>query len=369
MKVMTVTGFVDVEDFGIILPHEHLIMGFDWPGLWPDVSHRPDLVWQKVSIENLGELRRNYCAIRDNALLDNVDEMIKEVQLFKEAGGGTIMEMSTYGLYGDPEKLKIISERSGVYIIAGTGFYIDQTFSEEIRKMSINDMYNVMMRDINEGFPGTNIKAGIIGEVGISNFSCAEENSLRASARVQKDTGLAMNIHVGMNPEICRKIVKILKEEGANLRKVAFAHCDGSSVTDCMEFAKQEIYLESDCFGNEFYVDNGAYDGDSPWYFGSDGERLDTIVKSIEGGLGDHLFLSQDVCSKMQTVQYGGYGYSHLLENIIPMLEYRGVPSQTPVLLMHLTQKGVVKRTGVMYNKYRTPVLGAILWLAQKISI
>ena len=27
----------------------------------------------------------------------------------------------------------------------------------------------------------------------------------------------------------------------------------------------------------------------------------------------------------MQTVQYGGYGYAHLLENIFPMLEHKGV--------------------------------------------
>ncbi len=325
MKIMTVKGTVDIEELGIILPHEHLIMGFDWPGLWPDVSHRTELVWKKVNIENLGELRRNYCAIRDNALLDDVGEISWEVELFKRAGGGTIMEMSTYGLYGNPAKLKEISERTGVHIIAGTGFYLDQTFTEEIKAMSVDDMYHVMMRDIAEGFPGTDVKAGIIGEVGISGFSKAEENSLRASARVQRDTGLAMNIHVGMFPEICRKIVGILKEEGADLKKVAFAHCDGGSPEDCKEFTDQGIFVESDCFGNEFYADNGAYDGDDPWYFTGDGERLDAIIERIHKGIGHKLFLSQDVCSKMQTVKYGGYGYAHLLENIIPMLEYRGI--------------------------------------------
>ena len=47
------------------------------------------------------------------------------------------------------------------------------------------------------------------------------------------------------------------------------------------------------------------------------------------------MFFSQDVCTKMQTVQYGGYGYAHLLENILPMLAHIGVPK--PVLTRIMT--------------------------------
>ena len=42
---MTVTGTLPVENLGVILPHEHLWMAFDWPGMWPDVSDYPELVW------------------------------------------------------------------------------------------------------------------------------------------------------------------------------------------------------------------------------------------------------------------------------------------------------------------------------------
>ena len=128
--------------------------------------------------------------------------------------------------------------------------------------------------------------------------------------------------------------MKIFKEEGADFRKIAFAHCDGNSIAVNREIAETGIYFEADCFGNEFYVDNGAYDGDNPWYFGSDGERLDNIVNLFKNGLEHKLFLSQDICSKMQTVQYGGYGYAHILENIIPMLEYRGISRERVLKVM-----------------------------------
>jgi len=325
MNVMTVTGSVDIDELGVVLPHEHIISAFDWPGLWPDVSHCPELVWKKVTMELLGELKRNYCAIRDNCILNDTAEAIKELEFFKKAGGSTIMEMSTQGLFGDPLKLREISLKTGVLIIAGTGYYLDQTFSEQVKKMSIEKMYESMMQDITIGFPGTDVKAGIIGEVGISNFSKAEENSLRASVRVQKDTGLAINIHVGFSPELSRKAIKILKEEKADFKKIAFAHCDGNSIEFNRELANEGIYVEADCFGNEWYVDNGAYDGDSAYYFNSDGERVKNIKKLIDAGFVDKIFLSQDICTKTQTIQYGGYGYAHLLDNIVPMLKYEGV--------------------------------------------
>ena len=336
MNVMTVTGPVPIENLGVILPHEHLVMAFDWPGLFPDVSHRPDLVWKKVTMENLGELRRNYCAIHDNAMLNNIDEICEEVALYKKAGGGTIMEMSTYGLYGNPAALKEISQRTGVYIIAGTGYYLDQTFSNQIREMTIEQMMDVMLRDIEIGFFGTDVKAGIIGEVATSApMTPAEERSIRAAARVQRVTGLSMNVHVGIHIELCRQVIRILKEEGADLKKVIFAHCDGPAPLEhYREIAAEGIFMELDCFGNEFYVDNGSYDGDFSWYFASDGERIRTVKKLIDEGLENSIVLSQDVCSKMQTVKYGGYGYAHLLENIVPMLECLGVPREIPVKMM-----------------------------------
>jgi phosphotriesterase-related protein len=326
MKVMTVTGPADIEDLGIILPHEHLLMAFDWSGLWPDISHRPDLVWGKVSLENLGEVHRSYSAIRDNVVLHDIDEACFEVERFKRAGGGTIIEVSTYGLSGDPAGLKEISERTGVYVIAGTGFYIDQSLSARDKALGVDGMYDVIMRDLTVGFPGTGVKAGFLGEVATSNpMTRAEENSMRAAARAQKSTGVSMNIHVGANAAMCRKIIGIFNEEGVDLSKVVFAHFDSGSVEIFREMTNYGICCAIDCLGNEFYVDNGGFDGDNPYYFDLDNARVRKIKELVDNGLAGNIVLSQDVCMKIWRTQYGGYGYAHILENIMPMLEHIGV--------------------------------------------
>ena len=45
---------------------------------------------------------------------------------FKAAGGGCLVENSTKGLQRRTAFLKHVSETSGVHVVAGTGFYVDQ---------------------------------------------------------------------------------------------------------------------------------------------------------------------------------------------------------------------------------------------------
>jgi len=317
---------------GITLPHEHLLLDMNWPGLWPDVSHRPDLVWQPVSIENLGEIRRNYMAVRDNAVLDDIAEMSEEAAAFKTLGGGTIAEMTTLGLAPDPAGLAEISRQSGVHIIAGTGFYTEETLSPAHAALDIEAMRAIMVRDLTEGFPGTQVRAGVIGEIALNHpIKPAEQRALRAAARAQRDTGSALCVH-GISDEA----IRILQEEQADLTRVVACHQDGASPERAKPMADLGIYIEYDCFGHEFYCDNGAYDTDWPWYFASDTTRVEGLVRLVEAGFVERLLLSHDICVKMQLRRYGAYGYAHLLENIVPMLVRAGVTrAQIEMMTVH----------------------------------
>jgi phosphotriesterase-related protein len=248
--------------------------------------------------------------------------------LFRKAGGNAIIEVSSYGLARNCVGLKEISARTGVKIIAGTGFYLKDSLTSQQRQMTVGQMYDVMMRDITEGFPGTSIRAGIIGEVAVSSpLTGIEKRSLTAAARAHRDSNLALNIHIGTDKELCKEVIAVLKAEKANLRKVSFAHCDGPAPLEVYRMIMDEgIYVEIDCFGYELYVDNGAYDSDYPFFFPSDSQRVQCIRMLLDNHLGAHLLISQDVAYKSQTVRYGGYGYAHILDNVVPMFESAGVP-------------------------------------------
>lgn len=332
MQVMTVTGPISAGEMGITLPHEHILLDYDWEGLWPDVSQRPDLVWEPVSITNLGVIRRNYMAVRDNANFEDIEEMSQDVSYFAAAGGGTICEMTTLGLRPNPVGLRKISQRTGVHIVAGTGFYTQVTLSRAQASMDLEAMRAMMVRDLTEGFAGTDVKAGVIGEVALSHpMGEIEERSLRAAARAHKETGAAICVH-----GISLEAVQVLQEEGVDLTRVVACHQDGTNPERAKPMADLGIYIEFDCFGHEFYCDNGAMDGPWPFKFSSDRERVTGLVRMIEAGYADRLLLSQDVCVKMQLRQYGAFGYAHVLENIVPMLLRAGVTrEQIDMMLVH----------------------------------
>lgn len=52
---------------------------------------------------------------------DAAEAVHKDVELFKEAGGGSIVENSSHGLRRDISLMKNVSRSTGVNVIAGTG--------------------------------------------------------------------------------------------------------------------------------------------------------------------------------------------------------------------------------------------------------
>ena len=51
--------------------------------------------------------------------------VLESLKAFKAAGGGCIVENSTFGLNRRTSFLKELSQETGVHIIAGTGIFID----------------------------------------------------------------------------------------------------------------------------------------------------------------------------------------------------------------------------------------------------
>ena len=327
MHVVTVEGDKPVKSLGVTLTHEHLFLDFDWPGLWPDVSGNPEIIWEPLSMNNLGPVRRNYMAVRDNARLDNLELAAQELSYFKAAGGGTVVDVTPLGLAGRPDLLPKLSQMTGVQLIAGTALYIDDALTDQIRSMTIADIQALYLHNIREGFEGTNVKAGHIGEVALSSpIHPIEERDLRASSRVQKETGLSVSVHIGLDPELIAEAIRILEEEHANLSRYIFDHVDSAGPVEAyLPMLDHGITLSFDTFGHEFYCDNGAYDGPWPWCFPRDSERALGVKSLVERGYADQIVLSHDICVKMQLRTYGGFGYAHVLENVRPMLEHMGV--------------------------------------------
>ena len=89
-----------------------------------------------VSMKNIDVLRRNPFLVKDNMVLDDLDTIVYEVNRAKKAGVNTIVDLTNIGIKRDLAKIREVSRRTGVNVIAGGGLYYSLTIEEPYRSMS-----------------------------------------------------------------------------------------------------------------------------------------------------------------------------------------------------------------------------------------
>ncbi len=320
--IRTVTGDIETSGLKNVLPHEHL-----FSDLRPLVAPIDDEdFYKELSLSNFGKVTRNPYAVLDNALLTGDEIVAKEVEIFKKAGGSLIADVTTLDFGRDAKRLRELSEKTGVHIVAGCGHYVDGSISDEYKELSEEQIYDNIIRDLMVGIDGTDIKAGVIGEVGTGmEMSDFEKKSLSAAAKAQRDTGFGMHIHACLWNREGINATKHAIDSGANPEKICVDHVDVLLDEDYILGALDlGAYVEFDDFGKEFYVDRKNRNlllGS----FATDAQRVQFIKKLIERGYTKQILVTNDICLKSMTHTYGGWGYDHIITNIIPMMEDFGI--------------------------------------------
>lgn len=320
-EVMTVLGSLPAETLGITLTHEHLLADST---VWlspPRNREEAAIATDFVRMENLGALRCNPLFMRDNLLLDDETVALQEIQHFRALGGGTIVDTTSVGMGRDVAALRRLSQAGGVAIIAGCGFYVAASHPDWLVDLSVERIQELILRDICEGIDGTTIRAGIIGEIGTSNpIAESEVRVLCAAGMAQRETDLALTIHMGGCAAECSRVLDVLEDVGIDLSRVILGHMDDdlANLPAHINAASRGAYIEYDAFGAEWYFDGlGTRTA-------HDHERIDAIFRLAEAGFAQRLLISQDVWLKQALRRYGGFGYAHILRMIVPELKRHG---------------------------------------------
>lgn len=327
MSVMTVTGPIDKKDLGIVTPHEHIFIDMSVFYQEPEEISAKVRARGPVTIEKLGVLKRNPFAVLDNVQMMDFDTQVEEIVYFKSAGGRTIVDATTVGLGRDPELLRDVAARTGLNIVAGAGFYVGPAQNAWALELTQDEMEEQIVREIETGIGHTDIRAGIIGEIGVSHILYPfEEKSLKAACRAQVRTGAPLMIHINPWSTQGRAAMKTVQAHGIAAEKVVICHSDVENREDYIfELLDMGVFLEFDNFGKEMATDLWDVKPGSG-RFATDWERVRLIQMIVERGYASQMLFSCDVCLKTLLHAYGGWGYDHVLAHIVPMLLEVGVP-------------------------------------------
>lgn len=321
-KVMTVTGAIPSDRLGVTLMHEHILN--DCRCWWhaPKTPERAYLAGSFVCIEILGELRQDPFVNMHNITLDDEPLAVEELRAFVEAGGNTVVEPTCKGIGRNPLALRRIAEQTGLNIVMGAGYYLGSSHPAEVAGMSVDDIAREIVREAIEGVDGTDVRIGLIGEIGVSSdFTAAEEKSLRGAARAQVETGLPLMVHLPGWFRLGHKVLDIVAEEGADLHHTVLCHMNPSheDIAYQTELAVRGAFIEYDMIGMDFFY------ADQQVQCPSDEEAARAIVKLNEAGCLDRVLISHDVFLKMMLTRYGGNGYAYVLRHFLPRLRRHGL--------------------------------------------
>jgi len=280
-KIRTILGDVPVEDVGITYAHEHTISQPPrFFKLW-----EPDLV------------------------LDSVPNIVKEIGDFKELGGSCIVDASAIDYGRNVAAMVEIAEKSGIHLVATSGFNKGAYFTPEIESASLEEHEERIYTEATEGMDGTSYLPGMLKFGTSYNFMTpAEERTARAVCRVQKATGLPLYTHTEIGTLGLQQI-KLIKEEGVDLERVCIGHIDRNpDPWYAREILKNGVFIGIDQLGKIKYHTEQV--------------RIDLLIFLIRQGYQKQILLSGDMARRSYFRAYGGGpGLRYILESFIPRLK------------------------------------------------
>ena len=177
--------------------------------------------------------------------------------------------------------------------------------------------------------PDASVAAGVLQAALGDAAVVPARKILRAAARAQQHTGACLSIHPGRNRAAPFEIVDIITAAGADLSRVIMCHIDVRlrDADDRLKLAQTGCYLEYDVFGWEGHFPS-YWTADDFMDMPNDTQRSYEILALMEAGHLDQILVSQDICRKSTRVRYGGWGYPHILNYVVPMMRQRGLTQE-----------------------------------------
>ena len=321
----TVLGQIPINQLGITLMHEHLLLDLECYFDEPGTASEKKFIDAPLEFNLLGKYGARWSYNREGLHLHDIELAINEAKEFKFAGGSTIVDTTNIGIGRDPSGLAKIARSTGLNIIMGSGYYVPMSHPPDINEKTADQITDEIVKDITIGVNDTNIKSGIIGEIG--NFfpmDSVQKTILIGAAQASMETGAPISIHPGNDDRSPYEIVKLLNKEGVPESKIIIGHLSIAFAKRALlkDLAETGCFLEYDHFGS-FEDSSSEYRGISD-LIKNDTSQIEIIEFLFANGFGDQVLIAHDVCYKPHYKQYGGKGFDYIITGIIPRLRKHG---------------------------------------------
>ena len=245
--------------------------------------------------------------------LDCIDETIKEFKKLYEYGVRNIVEVTNLGMGRNLEIIEKVEKATGIQIIKSTGCYKEPFIPEKYLNMGSEQLADVMIQEIENGFDDFDDKANMIGEIGTSKdeWKESERRLFDAAILAHKKTGKPIYTHTTLST-LAKQQAEYLVSNGVDPKKVVIGHVDLSDDFDyILSVLETGVFVGFDTIGKENYL--------------PDAKRIQYLLQLEKLGKINQIVLSEDLTRKSHLKYKGGIGYAYLFETFIPRLKEAGI--------------------------------------------
>ncbi len=285
---------------GATLFHEHLSVGHDFMPrvmaefrrlLGPDVPLPPlPTPEQQRSIEDL-------------------DVMAQEMRTAAADGVACIVDAGHPDMGRSFQFLKQLSQKSGMPIVASTGYYTQPFYPPAIAEWSEDQIAQELVRQTKAD------PIGAFGEIGTWDAMTADERKVfRAVGKAHLATNLPIFTHTNMGKSAMEQL-DAFESVGVKPGRVAIGHLGG--VTD----PKAEL--------QKAICKRGAFVGFDRQGGAGDADQVPAVLALLDAGYADKLLFASDFSFASDLKHNGGAGYAMSVTVFGPKLRKAGVPEST----------------------------------------
>ena len=221
-EIMTVSGPIKVEEMGLTLEHEHVLVDF-------------------IGAEKVKQPRYPTQQALDSLLPSFID--------LKKKGVNTLIECTPNYIGRDVMLLKAISEKSKLNIITNTGYYAAANKNFLPKHAYTESAKQLAARWIDEwehGIDGSGIRPGFIKlGVGKEYLDSVEQKIVTAGALTHLATGLKIAIHTG-SANAANDEIDILLREGVRPEALIIVHSQNCTSEEQIALAKRGAWVSLD---------------------------------------------------------------------------------------------------------------------------
>jgi phosphotriesterase-related protein len=286
--LVTVLGPIPADQFGLALPHEHVLCDF-------------------IGAEGTGPHRWDREAVAAR-MLPLLEEAVR-------AGVRGFVDCTPACIGRDPELLRTLALKTGLHFLTNTGYYKEPYLPPHAFTDSPDELAARWVREAEAGIEGTGIRPGFIKiAVNPGALVPVQQKIVRAAARAQRQTGLAIACHTA-HPVAAMEALDLLEEEGAPLDRFIVVHADAIEDREShLRIWDRGAWVEYDAVGwkpLEWHAELVA------WFLRQRGP--------------ERLLLSHDAGWYWAGEPEGGAQkpFTPLTEGLVPQLQARGVSAET----------------------------------------